>query len=162
MYSKHKRIITLTFILVLITTYFLEIDFVDIASDCISMVSFGLAVYAICISNLIGSPLIQKLGTTIDHEFSNKTQLGVIKSYIKSSMVISIITIIFGFFSKLKIGNTELLIIENELIISILNFLNIGQIFSSICFALFALNFIFIILIFIFIMNKQIDIINDK
>lgn len=149
MYYKHKVCAIIVFTLVFIFTFFLRITFNDIASECISIVSFALAIYTICISSLIGSPLLNKLRSTQDQQIKHKTQLGVIKRYISSAMVVSIITLVLACISKLKT--------DNNLILSVLNKANIIQAFSSMCFSFFSLNFLFILLIFVFVISRQVD-----
>lgn len=152
MYKKDKKHIIITFVMVFIITFFLELDFNYISSDCISIVSCALAIYAICIGALIGSPLLENLQNTVDSQIRYKTQLGIIKQYIKNATFISVITLIFSCVSKLKIGNRSILLITNKL-----TYLSLNQFFSSLCFGFFSLNFIFVILIFTFIINKQVD-----
>lgn len=152
MYKKHKCTTTITFVSVFILTFFLNINFEDIASDCISIVSFALAVYAICISALIGSPLLESLRSNIDAQISDRTQLGVIKNYIRIAIFISVITLVLACISKIKINSNIIMLILNKL-----NYLNPQQLFSSLCFAFFSLNFLFIIFIFMFIINRQVD-----
>lgn len=151
MYSKHKKILCGIFILILISTYILKIDFQPIASDCISIVSFALAIYTICISSLIGSSLLEKLRSTVDIQFKDRTQLGVLKKYINNAMITAIITLIISCLIKLEIETS------NKMILELMQKINIQQLFSSICFSFFSLNFTFIIIIFIFIINRQID-----
>ncbi|PPK43239.1 hypothetical protein [Clostridium algidicarnis] len=152
MYKKHKCTTTITFVSVFILTFFLNINFEDVASDCISIVSFALAVYAICISALIGSPLLESLRSNIDAQISDRTQLGVIKNYIRIAIFISVITLVLACISKIKINSNIIMLILNKL-----NYLNPQQLFSSLCFAFFSLNFLFIIFIFMFIINRQVD-----
>lgn len=152
MYKKHKWAITITFVSVFILTFFLNINFEDIASDCISIVSFALAVYAICISALIGSPLLESLRSNVDPQIRERTQLGVIKNYIRIAIFISVITLVLACISKIKINSNIIILILNKL-----SYLNPQQLFSSLCFAFFSLNFLFIIFIFMFIINRQVD-----
>lgn len=152
MYKNHKRAIAVTFVLVFILTFFLGVDFEDIASDCISIVSFALAVYAICIGALIESPLLKILHKNADEQIKERTQLGVLKNYIKTAIYVSIITLVLACISKVKTNNPTVILILDKL-----NCLGLEQLFSSLCFSFFALNFLFIIFIFMFIINRQVD-----
>ena len=154
MYFKHKILMVFVFIAVFLITFFLKLDFNIIISECIAIVSFAMAIYSISISCLIGSSLLKDLESIQDKYLKDKTQLGVIKSYFKHATVISVTTLIFSCINKLEIIDTlDNLFFKTK----ILNRLNFSQIFSSICFAFFILNFIFIILIFTFIINRQVD-----
>ncbi len=157
MYRYHKIILFITFIIIFLLTYLLKCNFQDIASECISIISIAMAIYAICISSLISSPLLEKLKLTLDKQIKHKTQLGVLKCYIQIAMIISILTIVFACISKLTSLKFENMILSKEILIEIFDKLNLLQFFSSTCFALFALNFVFIWLIFIFIINRQVD-----
>lgn len=141
MYKKDKKIILCLIIIVMGVTYRLQWDFKDVASECISVVSIALAIYTICISSLIGSGLLNSLKNSVDKNITYKTELGVLKSYLENAVVVSIVTIMFACISKVAY-------FENN---------DINRLFSAFCFAVFTLNFMFIWLIFIFIMNKQVD-----
>lgn len=148
MYSNHKRIAIVLFSLVSLVSYCLDLDFKNIVGESISIVSIALAVYAIAISSLVGSPLSQKLQFTPDVKLKGKTQLGVIKSYIKTAMAISILTLIISCIIKLLPNPSESIIkLLSELI----------RIIYSISFGLFALDFLFIWIVFVFVINRQID-----
>lgn len=155
MYKNHKKILRVVFIIVFFISFMLKINFAIIASDCISIVSFALAIYTICISCLIGSPLLENLRLMPDFHIKEKTQLGVIKCYIVNASYTSLATLIMAYISKLTFNISVFDGIENEFITSILYNINWVQIFSSLCFSLFSLNFAFIIIIFIFIISKQ-------
>lgn len=156
MYRNHKRYLTLIFVLVFSITYYLKCDFKDIASDCISIISIALAIYAVCISNLIGSPLLEKLKATVDNQITHKTQLGVIKKYIQNAMAISIVTIISSCIIKITSYTIDNTIFEAKILYVIFQGIEVYQIYSSSCFGLFSLNFGYLWIIFIFIINRQV------
>lgn len=154
MYKSDKVILKIVFIAVLIFTYILKINFEPIASDCISIVSFAMAIYTMCIGGLIGSKVIENMENEVDNKLKHLTKLGVLKKYITSAMVVAIVTLLMSCISKLSVGN-ETIKIFFENIIAKIPFLDMYLVFSAICFSFFLLNFVFIILIFIFIINQQ-------
>lgn len=156
MYRKHKYCIGITFGVIFVLTFILKLEFEDIASDCISIVSFALAIYAICISSLIRSPLLERLRGQVDSECTTRTQLGVIKAYIKNAMIVAVITLIMACMSKLEIGLDCSSIFQGERMQNIIDLIHPMQLYSSLCFSFFILNFVFIILIFVFIVSRQV------
>lgn len=158
MYSNHKSIVLILNLFVFSLTYCLNLDFRDIASECISIISISLAIYTLCISNLVGSSLLVKMRTAVDTKIPSKSQLAILKTYIKSGMFIAIATLISACLIKLEIPTNENSLEFSEEIAVWLETVDFFQLFSSFCFSLFITNFSFIILIFIFILSKQLDI----
>lgn len=139
MHKNHKIIICFVGFTIFIITFYFNLNFEKITSECVSIVSFSLAIYTICISNLIGSPLLERLRSTEHNEDRNCTQLGILKKYILYALYTAVITLVLACVCKLDF-------ITNAMA---------DRIFQAICFSLFSLNFAFIIIIFGFIINKQ-------
>lgn len=142
MYKQHVRLVWSIAISIFLIFYIFEADFVRISSLCVSIVSIFFAVYGICISSLVGSDLLKKLKSKQDHIIKSKTQLGVIKKYVSNAIYIALLTLVLS-----TLINVDVQILTVFLY----------KVYSAFCFAMFGLNFVFAILVFQFILNKQLD-----
>ncbi len=154
MYPKHKNIAIAMFFATIVVSYLLKLNFKAIASESISIVSIALAVYAISISNLVGSNLAKAMKATPDKIIKSKTQLGVLKTYIQSAMKVAISTLVISCLVKLIPEQTK------EFMMEVPEYKTVMEVISAIGFGLFAIDFLFIWLIFDFITNRQMS--NDK
>lgn len=135
------------------SSYFLQWDFSVVASDSISIVSIALAIYTISISALIGSNFATILKNTQHTILKDCTQLDVIINYFRWATKTAILTILLSLLIQLKNEHMVLWIHR----IKFLQNINLGRIYSSLCFACLALNFVFIWVIFEFIINRQLE-----
>lgn len=152
MYKKDKKTIITVFFVVLFLSYNNTTTFSEIASDCIPIVSIVLAIYAISISGLINSNLLKQMQKTQDEEITIKTQLGVLKTYIVCATDIAIITLVLVFISKFDFGYDI-----PSIIIVLSQEIYLARICSAISISIFSLNFLFVIRILRFTINKQLD-----
>lgn len=144
MYKKDKNITFIIFFLVSTISYVFRIDFEGIVSESIAIVAISLTVYALSLSTLANSSLVQKLINKPDKQKDNQSELDTITAYIRTGMYISVISLIFA--CVVKLLPTDL---ESAFIIELI------RIFSALTFGIFTLNFFFILKIFQFFINKQ-------
>lgn len=145
MYTYHKRILFLSFFTVGFLSYFLNIPFEKIASDSITVVSIAIAVYMTAITLLIGNKIVESMGKT-DSFIKTKTKLGVLVTYLKSAVLVGVLSILDCCF--LKIYTVE---DPNQLEGCFKNLYEIYKIVSAIGLALFITTLLFMLLIFKFI-----------
>lgn len=145
MYICHKRILILSSITVGIISYLLNIPFEKIASDSITVVSIAIAVYMTAITLLIGNKIVESMGRPDDF-IKTKTKLGVLVTYLKSAVLVGILSILDCCFLKIYIVKDP-----NQLEDCFKIFNEIYKIVSAIGLALFITTLLFMLLIFRFI-----------
>lgn len=158
MYNEHKLKLIIDFAIIFFISFISNMNFSDLSSECIAIVSINLAIYTVCIGCLINSTLLIKMKNSKDKKIGGKTELGVLKTYMELAMKNSIITIVLACVYKIRIFEIPKCIPMSDFITLIIKNQQFVRIFSSICFSFFSINFIFIWLIFIFIINKQMDV----
>lgn len=140
MYKKHKIITLVAFVIVFIISYIMKLDYNQIATESITVVSIALAVYMASFSQLAASELAEEMKKTPDKRIIGKSELGVLESYLKLAIKFGLASII--------IGCAYLLDFNIELEKS-------GNFVSSICLAVLSINFVFIWILFNFMINRQ-------
>ena len=139
MYKRHKVSIAVCMALTIARTFFLGIDYASIAEIAITVVAITLAVYTSVASVLIGNPYAHKMKKVRDSEVKTKTSLGVIASYLRGAGLCSTATIVISTIYLFEVDG-----IRNP---------TIYQVCSSLACGLFAVNILFMWLVFKFLVN---------
>ena len=134
MYKRHKVSIAVCMALTIAGTFFLGIDYASIAE-----IAITLAVYTSVASVLIGNPYAHKMKKVRDSEVKTKTSLGVIASYLRGAGLCSTATIVISTIYLFEVDG-----IRNP---------TIYQVCSSLACGLFAVNILFMWLVFKFLVN---------
>lgn len=143
MYTHHKVEAVILFIAVAILSFLSAVTYKNLAITAITVVSISLGVYIAAMSALLGSPYADQLKAVADEKVKTKSQLGVLATYLRVAGRFSVFTIIISSlyqFTSLKINNAFL-----------------SQIVSSISCGIFALNILFLWLIFSFLSTALIN-----
>lgn len=74
MYKKHKQVLVILGVSVFTISYFLNLNFSEIASESISIISIMLGIYTLCISNLAGNQQLIRRLTQILMNFHQTTR----------------------------------------------------------------------------------------
>ena len=95
MSKKDKGLAFTLGLLVFATSFILEFNYVDIASEGLTLSSIVLAVYVAAMMGLIGSKLSEKLASTptADGEY---TQLWILRAYFKNALIFAVATIVLS------------------------------------------------------------------
>lgn len=110
MYKKHRVIWTLIMFLFGVISFLFCVDYADIASDGITVVSIILAIYMTSFSSLVSSELAKKMQRKEDSELIGKSQLGVLRSYLNAAVCIGIINIIISCVALILSSKMELVV----------------------------------------------------
>ncbi|WP_124098349.1 hypothetical protein [Ruminococcus sp. Marseille-P6503] len=89
MYKKHKIISVIGFITVFTISCILHIVPIKMASDILTVTSIILGFYVTALSTLFENSVIKDMAKRQDTRIKSKTELGVLLSYYKSSIMIS-------------------------------------------------------------------------
>lgn len=108
MYKKHRVMLVLVILLFGAISYLFSVDYADIASDGITVVSIILAIYMTSFSGLVSSDLAKKMQRKEDSELAGKSQLGVLRSYLNAAVCIGIINIIISCVATILASKMEL------------------------------------------------------
>ncbi len=128
MYKKHKVICLLTFVIVSFISYKYKLDPQNMASDILTITAIILGFYITALSTLFGNKVIKNMAKKQDKQLRSKTELGVLLSYYKISIVISFATIITSIISILLCNKyTCILMMINNIIASLM----LGLVFVS-------------------------------
>lgn len=112
MYKKHRVMLVLVMLILGVISYWFSVDYADIASDGITVVSIVLAIYMTSFSGLVSSDLAKKMQRKEDSELAGKSQLGVLRSYLNNAVFIGIINIIISCVALILASKMEL--VENK------------------------------------------------
>lgn len=156
MYTHHKVEAGIIFIAVYTLSFMAGVAYKDLALAAITVVSISLAVYIAAMSALLGSSYADRLKAIADKKIKSKSQLGVLTTYLRVSGGFSVFTIAISSlyqFTSLKIDSMFLLQVDPLKINSVL----LLQIASSISCGAFALNILFIWLIFSFLSTALVN-----
>lgn len=145
MYKKHRVMLVIVMLILGVISYLFSVDYADIASDGITVVSIILAIYMTSFSGLVSSDLAKKMQRKEDSELSGKSQLGVLRSYLNSAVFIGIINIIISCVALILASKMEL--VENKGVLY--------YIVSSCGCATLAGNIYLMFLLFRFMVNRQ-------
>ena len=96
MYTRHKIIGIIVFIMTAIPCYFAEILYDNLAITAITVVSISVAIYIATMSALLGSPYADKLKSIRDSKIRGKSQLGVLATYLRIAGDCGVLTIFIG------------------------------------------------------------------
>ena len=96
MYKVHKRIIWGLSILVGILSWILQFRYAAIASDVISVISIAAALYLATYAGIQASPKIRQALNELDGVRKDKKQLFVLNTYIKTALILNLITIVLS------------------------------------------------------------------
>lgn len=156
MYKKHQFILAILLIMVSIGAYCVEVDFYCIASEMINLVSIALAIYSIVLGALCGdSELAKKMRSTPDSIYKDRTQQGVLNSYISQALLFGILTIVIAAGIMIVHDDRWLVYLysysEDNLVVGLTL---VYRIASSIAIGLAGANFFYIGVIAKFIMNR--------
>ncbi len=94
MYKRHRVILVLIMLMCGVISFVFDVDYADIASDGITVVSIILAIYMTSFSGLVSSELAQKMQRREDSELTGRSQLGVLRSYLNVAVGVGIFNII--------------------------------------------------------------------
>lgn len=147
MYKRHKVYTAFLALLTCFLCYFLNVDYSKIAENAVTVVSISFALHITVASSLLGSDYSRHLKKHTDPYNPTKTQLGVIVTYLKDAGIISVLTITIS---------TLYMLVPDDLQTEFLGryWDVLCRIVSSASCALFAINFLFLWLIFIFLINS--------
>ncbi|SEF90988.1 hypothetical protein [Lachnospira multipara] len=112
MYKKHSVILTLIMLILGVISYYFSVDYANIASDGITIVSIILAIYMISFSGLGSSDLAKKMQRKEDSELTGKSQLGVLRSYLNYAVSIGTLNIITSCVAMILASKMELMTIN--------------------------------------------------
>lgn len=145
MYKKHRVMLVLVMLIIGVISYLFSVDYADIASDGITVVSIILAIYMTSFSSLVSSELAKKMQRKEDSELAGKSQLGVLRSYLNNAVFIGIINIIISCVALILASKMEL--VENKGVVY--------YIISACGCATLAGNIYLMFLLFRFMVNRQ-------
>ena len=137
MYTRHKVEGIALFIIVTVLSYSASVSYEDLANAAITVVSISVAVYIAAMSSLLGSPYANHLKAVVDKKIRGKSQLGVLATYLRTAGLCGTITII----------TSCLYLIPSPVTVSF----HITEFFSSISCGIFAVNILFLWVIFRFL-----------
>lgn len=155
MYKRHKRLIVVIFIAVLIAAIILNADYSKIAEASISVMSIAVAVYISATSVILGSTYAEKLKGQVDSKIKTSTSLGVLAAYLRNAGALAVIMIMISTLYVLKIGTPKpiAILLTNN------GWHTIGtlilRVVSAISCGLFAVNIVFMYLILLFLINSM-------
>lgn len=155
MYERHKRLIVIIFIAVLIAAIILNADYSKIAEASISVMSIAVAVYISATSVILGSTYAEKLKGQVDSKITTSTSLGVLAAYFRNAGALAVIMIMISTLYVLKIGTPKpiAILLTNN------GWHTIGtlilRVVSAISCGLFAVNIVFMYLILLFLINSM-------
>lgn len=155
MYERHKRLIVIIFIAVLIAAIILNADYSKIAEASISVMSIAVAVYISATSVILGSTYAEKLKGQVDSKIKTSTSLGVLAAYLRNAGALAVIMIMISTLYVLKIGTPKpiAILLTNN------GWHTIGtlilRVVSAISCGLFAVNIVFMYLILLFLINSM-------
>lgn len=155
MYERHKRLIVIIFIAVLIAAIILNADYSKIAVASISVMSIAVAVYISATSVILGSTYAEKLKGQVDSKITTSTSLGVLAAYLRNAGALAVIMIMISTLYVLKIGTPKpiAILLTNN------GWHTIGtlilRVVSAISCGLFAVNIVFMYLILLFLINSM-------
>ena len=153
MYERHKRLIVIIFIAVLIAAIILNADYSKIAEASISVIA--VAVYISATSVILGSTYAEKLKGQVDSKITTSTSLGVLAAYLRNAGALAVIMIMISTLYVLKIGTPKpiAILLTNN------GWHTIGtlilRVVSAISCGLFAVNIVFMYLILLFLINSM-------
>ena len=155
MYERHKRLIVIIFIAVLIAAIILNADYSKIAEASISVMSIAVAVYISATSVILGSTYAEKLKGQVDSKITTSTSLGVLAAYLRNAGALAVIMIMISTLYVLKIGTPKpiAILLTNN------GWHTIGtlilRVVSAISCGLVAVNIVFMYLILLFLINSM-------
>ena len=155
MYERHKRLIVIIFIAVLIAAIILNADYSKIAEASISVMSIAVAVYISATSVILGSTYAEKLKGQVDSKITTSTSLGVLAAYLRNAGALAVIMIMISTLYVLKIGTPKpiAILLTNN------GWHTIGtlilRVVSAISCGLSAVNIVFMYLILLFLINSM-------
>lgn len=143
MYRRHKASGIIVFISAVIFSYFAEILYDTLAMTAITVVSISVAVYIAVMSALLGSPYADKLKSIRDSKIRGKSQLGVLTTYLRTAGDFGILTIIISSLYQIPSVITVPPLLQ--------------RLVSSASCGIFAINLLFLWLIFRFLVTALIN-----
>lgn len=153
MYKKDKIIAVSLFLVTGVIAYFLGFDYSKISSTVFTVVSISVAVYIAVAAALLDSKYAVALKSTVDRKITTKTQLGVLSEYLRWAGRFSIITIAISCFFII-LPSEKTMVLAHQLIKQASVIEAIVRLVSSIAFAVFTLNILFLWRIFKFLINS--------
>lgn len=93
MYKNHRVIFVLALLFTGVISILCSVDYADIASDGITVVSIVLAIYMTSFSGLVSSDLAKKMQQKEDSKMTGKSQLGVLRNYLNTAVGVGIANI---------------------------------------------------------------------
>lgn len=137
MYTRHKAEGIALFIVATVLSYSASVSYEDLANAAITVVSISVAVYIAAMSALLGSPYANHLKAVVDKKIKGKSQLGVLATYLRAAGLCGTITIIISC----------LYLIPSPVTVSF----HIVRVLSSVSCGIFAVNILFLWIIFQFL-----------
>ncbi len=139
MYKKHLLLAAFIFGVVFAFSFKFHVDYEKISEDAMTLVSIAIAVYITVPSFMVGSPYADKLKRTVDPKRVGMSQLGTLRDYLRDSMFFSISTIVLRALYKLELVSLGKYCNDK---------IDVDLLISSFSCAVFALNILFLWLIF--------------
>ena len=143
MYIRHKVSILVVFLLSAAVAGAFNIEYENLSSTALTIVSISVAVYIATMSSMLGSPYADKLKAVPDPKIYGKTQLGVMTTYFRVAGVCGVVTICISVFYQIPSSIVFLPFVK--------------RIMSAISCGIFAVNILFLYLIFQFLATSLIN-----
>lgn len=162
MYRKHKVLLMAVFIVVVAISYFFKFQYSYIASDAINAIAITSAIYLAAYAGIQASPSLRNALKASDGVRKDKSQLYVINTYIKTALMLGVITIVVSCIVILiseRINEMSILIAEQQRMESnILRFSpawnHVTSIISLLGMGLFFIDLTLVWIIGVFIANR--------
>ena len=143
MYIRHRVSIFVAFLLPAVIAGVLNIEYENLASTAITIVSISVAVYIAAMSSMLGSPYANKLKAVPDSKIHGKSELGVITTYFRTAEGCGVITICISVLYQIPSPVVILPLVK--------------RILSAISCGIFAVNILFLYLLFQFLATALIN-----
>lgn len=96
MYKSHKIIVVAIFLVTGLISWFAHIEFYNVVSNLLTITSIILGFYIAALASLFGNEALKKMGQKQDKQIKSKTELGVLLSYYRKSIIVSFIVIVLA------------------------------------------------------------------
>lgn len=145
MYKRHTFALLICFTGIFFFTFKFSYDFGTIAPFALTVSSIIMGVYIATVSALLGSNYAKRLGSVNDKEITGNTLLGVLGNYFDAAGKCCIMLIVLSCLFLIPLQTYNTVTHSRHYLILI---------FSSLSYAIFAINIVFLYLILIFLVNS--------
>lgn len=117
MYLRHKLVTYIVSLLICIVSYFLHFQFATIVGSIIDIAAIASAIYLGIYPLLQGNERLQTNLSKQDSLLPQKTQMGVLNSYIKRGLLTNLVCIVYSLLFVVINGKYESIWVETESIL---------------------------------------------